>query len=127
MNPSGSAYGSVHARDHAGPLDHKGGCGGAARILYNQKKFGQHKQEDYTCTITTGQVGAQSSSALVHDNGLRYLTPEECEALQGIVPGFTDIPWRGRQAPKGRRYQAIGNAMCVPVVRWLGERLDNLP
>ena len=126
MNPSGSAYGSVHARDHAGPLDHKGGCGGAARMLYAQQRYREHKHKPHASTLRR-RTPDMASSDLVDDGGLlRYLTPGECEALQGIPRGWTDIPWRGRQAPKGRRYQAIGNAMCVPVVRWLGERLDNI-
>jgi hypothetical protein len=41
--------------------------------------------------------------------------------------GYTQIPWRGKCAidcPDGPRYQALGNSMAVPVVRWLGERIS---
>ena len=55
---------------------------------------------------------------------VRRLTPRECERLQGFPGGWTDIPWRGRDhAPDGPRYKAIGNSMCVQVMRWIGERI----
>lgn len=55
---------------------------------------------------------------------LRALTPEETEALQGFERGYTDITYRGKKAPKGQRYQAPGNSMPVPVMRWIGERIQ---
>lgn len=58
---------------------------------------------------------------------VRRLTPRECERLQGFPDDWTRIPWRGRQAeecPDGPRYKAIGNSMAVPVMRWIGERMD---
>jgi DNA (cytosine-5)-methyltransferase 1 len=51
----------------------------------------------------------------------------ECERLQGMPDNHTRIPWRGRPAehcPDGPRYKAIGNSMAVPVMRWLGERIQ---
>ena len=39
----------------------------------------------------------------------------------------TRIPWRGKPAdecPDGLRYKAIGNAMAVPVMRWIGRRIQ---
>ena len=58
---------------------------------------------------------------------VRRLTPRECERLQGFPDDWTRIPYRGRQAeecPDGPRYKAIGNSMAVPVMRWIGERMD---
>ena len=38
--------------------------------------------------------------------------------------GWTDIPWHGRDhATDAPRYRALGNSMCVQVMRWLGERI----
>lgn len=58
-----------------------------------------------------------------HAHGVRRITPLEAERLQGFPDGWTDIPWRGRPAPDRLRYRALGNAMCVNVMRWLGERI----
>lgn len=58
---------------------------------------------------------------------VRRLTPEECEVLMGFPRGYTRIPWRGRPAekcPDSPRYKAIGNSFAVPIVRWIGERID---
>ena len=37
------------------------------------------------------------------------------------------IPWKGMPAeecPDTPRYKAIGNSFAVPVVRWIGERIE---
>lgn len=58
---------------------------------------------------------------------VRRLTPLECERLQGFPDNHTRIPWKGKsseECPDGPRYKAIGNSMAVPVMRWLGERIE---
>jgi DNA (cytosine-5)-methyltransferase 1 len=50
--------------------------------------------------------------------------------LQGFPDGYTLIPYRGKPASDGPRYKALGNSMAVPVMRWIGERIqivDKLP
>lgn len=62
-------------------------------------------------------------------SGVRRLTPRECERLQGFPDDYTAIPWRGRPAeecPDGPRYKAIGNSMATTVVRWIGERIEQV-
>ena len=63
------------------------------------------------------------TETLIPSHGVRRITPLEAERLQGFPDGWTDIPWRGRPAPDRLRYRALGNAMCVNVMRWLGERI----
>ena len=56
---------------------------------------------------------------------VRRLTPVECERLQGFPDNHTNIPWRKKaEAPDGPRYKALGNSMAVPVMRWIGERIN---
>jgi len=65
--------------------------------------------------------------AIQEKHAVRRLTPRECERLQGFPDDFTKIPWRGKPAdvcPDGPRYKALGNSMAVPVMRWIGERID---
>lgn len=57
---------------------------------------------------------------------VRRLTPRECERLQGFPDDYTDILWKGKQAPDGPRYKALGNSMAVPVMRWIGKRIDQV-
>lgn len=56
---------------------------------------------------------------------VRRLTPLECERLQGAPDDHTNIAYRGRNTiADGPRYKMIGNSWAVPVVRWIGERID---
>lgn len=74
-----------------------------------------------------GGVGAMSRAC---GSVVRRLTPRECERLQGFPDDHTLIPYRGKPAADGNRYKALGNSMAVPVMRWIGERLqqeDNRP
>jgi len=58
---------------------------------------------------------------------VRRLTPVECERLQGFPDGYTNIPWRNKpESPDGPRYKALGNSMAVPVMRWIGERINEV-
>ena len=56
--------------------------------------------------------------------GVRRLTPTECERLQGFPDGYTLVDYRGKPASDGPRYKALGNSMAVPVLRWIGERIQ---
>ena len=61
------------------------------------------------------------------DMKVRRLTPIECERLQGFPDNYTQIPWRNKtleNCPDGPRYKAMGNSMAVPVMRWIGERIQ---
>lgn len=55
---------------------------------------------------------------------VRRLTPRECERLQGFPDDYTAVLYRGKPAADGHRYKALGNSMAVPVMRWIGERID---
>jgi DNA (cytosine-5)-methyltransferase 1 len=73
-------------------------------------------------TLTAGDRHAVASNLSV-----RRLTPTECERLQGFPDSYTQIPWRGKEpenCPDGPRYKALGNSMAVPVMRWIGERIQ---
>lgn len=36
----------------------------------------------------------------------------------------TAIPWKGKPAPDGLRYKALGNSMAVNVMSWIGQRIQ---
>ena len=56
--------------------------------------------------------------------GVRRLIPRECERLMGFPDNYTLIRFRGKPAADGPRYRALGNSWAVPVVRWIGERIE---
>jgi DNA (cytosine-5)-methyltransferase 1 len=57
---------------------------------------------------------------------VRRLTPPECEGLQGFPKGWT-LPEPHINLAENEldslRYAALGNAVCVPVVEWIGKRI----
>ena len=57
---------------------------------------------------------------------VRRLTPVECERLQGFPDNYTDIQPKGKATPDGPRYKALGNSMAVPVMAWIGKRIQEV-
>lgn len=68
--------------------------------------------------------GSRRHNGVIAGSAVRRLTPRECERLQGFPDDFTAVPYRNKPAADGPRYKALGNSMAVPVVRWIGERID---
>ena len=63
--------------------------------------------------------------AVAQPMAVRRLTPVECERLQGFPENYTNIPWRKKdESPDGPRYKALGNSWAVPVVAWIGKRIN---
>ena len=57
-------------------------------------------------------------------SAVRRLTPRECARLQGFPDDYLDISYRGKPAADGNKYKALGNSMAVPVMRWIGRRIQ---
>ena len=85
--------------------------------------------EDFETWIENGKVptlnafdnGDTRATVLSIDSeiAIRRLTPTECERLQGFPDGWTE-----GQADS-HRYKQMGNAVAVPVVQWIINRLTN--
>lgn len=73
--------------------------------------------------IAAGQAGGnQGGDYLVSRLSVRRLLPVECERLHGFPDGWTE---RGTKTQAdGPRYKQLGNSMPVPVIRWLGQRIE---
>jgi DNA (cytosine-5)-methyltransferase 1 len=73
----------------------------------------------------TGNERVETEALAITNMAVRRLTPVECEALQGFPKNYTNIPWRKKdESPDGPRYKALGNSMAVPVMKWIGERIQ---
>ena len=80
-------------------------------------------QGDIAATMTADMAGPTHSGPKVMQNmAVRRLTEVECERLQGFPDNYTNIK---ENCPSGARYKALGNSMAVPVMRWIGERINN--
>ena len=101
----------------AQPIAHafkvRGGCEGGGK--------GYLGSDDVAFTISTRQ-DQQIKQAMA----VRRLTPVECERLQGFPDRYTDIQPKGKATPDGPRYKALGNSMAVPVMAWIGKRIQEV-
>ena len=82
---------------------------------------------DLQPTIQRGGAGGRHEGVMVPSSAVRRLTPIECERLQGFPDDYTQIAWRNKEAencPDGPRYKAMGNSMAVPVMHWIGRRIQ---
>ncbi|MCP3790625.1 MULTISPECIES: DNA cytosine methyltransferase [Pseudomonas] len=80
-----------------------------------------------TLTAQGGGALDDREAYVLERNGVRRTSPLEWERCQGFPANHTLIPYRGKLAeecPDGPRYKAIGNSKAVPVVRWIGQRLQ---
>lgn len=57
------------------------------------------------------------------EKGIRRLTPIECEKLQGFPKDFSKYGKDGELISDTQRYKCLGNAVTVPVVEYILERL----
>jgi DNA (cytosine-5)-methyltransferase 1 len=92
----------------------------------NTSSNGWGIQEEVTHTLDTAQGVAVAQPITPKPTmQVRRLTPVECERLQGFPDNYTNIPWRKKpESPDGPRYKALGNSWAVPVVRWIGSRIQ---
>ena len=74
------------------------------------KGFGDSNDPMYTIDTVGGH-------GVATDSVVRRLTPLECERLQGFPDGWTDTQ------SDSQRYKQMGNAVAVPVVQWIINRL----
>ena len=82
---------------------------------------------DKTTQTIRSQSDTEHIGAVLQTMAIRRLTPKECERLQGFPDDWTKIPYRNKladQCPDGPRYKACGNSMAVPVMRWIGTRIQ---
>lgn len=110
--------------------------GGADTYMKHDGSIGTAGKGALTSEETTFTLAATQDQTLFQPDAdgyvVRRLTPVECERLQGFPDGWTDIgEWvdskgKTRSTTDGARYKALGNSFAVPVVRWIGERIQRL-
>jgi DNA (cytosine-5)-methyltransferase 1 len=76
----------------------------------------------YSTEGITPALNCSQAHKFRFDMAVRRLTPVECERLQGFPDNYTNIP----KAADTNRYKALGNSMAVPVMHWIGKRINQL-
>lgn len=70
-------------------------------------------RESYCGALQTSKIWG----VVMPDLRVRYLTPLECERLQGFDDNWTQLGADGRVISDTQRYKCIGNAVSVPVIK----------
>lgn len=112
------------------PNGGRGGIGVGA-VAYNITPSQSNKdynarpsQRSQAITTDGNRPSARGGDVIAEAFAVRRLTPLECERLQGMPDNYSLITYRGKPIADGPRYKMIGNSWAVPVVRWIGERID---
>ena len=85
------------------------------------------------------KIGAEVRTKMMHDYSEHGMTYRDLARKYGVSKSrvgqiaheddWTRIPYRGKPAeecPDTPRYKALGNSMAVPVMRWIGERMEEV-
>lgn len=97
------------------------------RAAFNQGQNAQYKPMIEQSETMPSLVAKGPYAVANPPMAIRRLTPTETERLQGFPDGHTKIPYRNKpadQCPDGPRYKACGNSMAVPVMAWIGKRIQ---
>lgn len=92
----------------------------AVAFRENQRaEVSEHKIAD--ALLSGGGKPGNGYPAIRQGFQVRRLMPIECERLQGFPDNYTNIPGASDSA----RYKALGNSMAVPVMYWIGKRIND--
>jgi DNA (cytosine-5)-methyltransferase 1 len=103
--------------------------GGQPQCVMQPKPFGISEQPNVGHCLRASASMAdkhESTTYVAQQMAVRRLTPKECERLQGFPDNYTDIKPKGKPTPDGSRYKALGNSMAVPVMAWIGKRIQEV-
>lgn len=79
----------------------------------------------FPCLTRRGATAYDDRTPYVLEKtGVRIATPKEWERLFGFPDDYTLVPYKGKPAADSPRYKALGNSIAVPVMRWIGERIQ---
>lgn len=104
--------------------------GGQVAVAFTERgrKDGRsiESQPDISYCLTNPGEGSrtQDRNVVTPSMQVRRLTPTECCRLQGFPDNYLDIPCNGKPAADGPKYKTLGNSFAVPVVRWIGRRIQ---
>ena len=94
-------------------------------VMDQAVSFGWQNSDSQSMSVDTitPTLDKSKTPAVAKNMAVRKLTPIECERLQGFPDGYTNIK---ENCPDGHRYKAMGNSMAVPVMKWIGKRIELL-
>lgn len=113
--------------DDAGEPEERDPAGLACGFYWTEGIRGLGWAVDAIPTLKGGStIGIPSAPAVWMPDGL-VGTPDvrDAERLQGFAADWTAVDGPITSRRMGARWKMVGNAVCVPVAQWVGERLTN--
>ena len=74
--------------------------------------------------ISNSLTSVCKDNYLLNNARIRRLTPKECERLQGFEDDYTKYDNHGEVISDTQRYRCMGNAVTIPVVKYVAENLS---
>lgn len=92
------------------------------------RAFGQDgfTPDNISPPILASDGGGAGVPTVNHKMLVRRLTERECARLQGFPDDYLDIVFKGKPAAGVNKYKALGNSMAVPVMRYIGEKINEV-
>ena len=92
-------------------------------VLYQYRRYYVRENKSNCCPTLTANMGGGGHNVplLKDDNGIRKLTPRECFNLQGFP-----LDYKLPELSDGALYKLAGNAVSVPVVELVVNKLINI-
>lgn len=91
--------------------------------VYQYRRYYTRENKNSVCPTLTANMGSGGHNVplILDDKGIRKLTPRECFNLQGFpkdykLPNISD----------GKLYMLAGNAVSVPIVQLIADRIINM-
>ncbi len=110
---------TISARDYKSATDLV--CYSIAENIINREHHTGAKGIGFNNEISF-TLNATGVHGVVYKHKIRRLTPIECERLQGFPDNWTNV---GEPAIS-KRYNALGRSMAVPVMKWIGQRIQQV-
>jgi len=92
--------------------------------VYQYRRFYVRENKSNVCPTLTANMGGGGHNVplILDDHGIRKLTPRECFNLQGFPADYKLPP----ELSDSRLYKLAGNAVSVPVVELIAQKLTDL-
>jgi DNA (cytosine-5)-methyltransferase 1 len=119
---------SDQPRERVIVVAHSGNWRLAAAVLSERSSLEGHSSPKAEAAPVLTRLGGVAlddrTPCILGPNGPRRSTPREWERSLGFPDDYTFVPYRKGMMADGPRYKALGNSMAVPVMRWIGQRVQ---
>ncbi len=103
---------------------------GPGAVSFEQRYYADDRMRpggapsETVATLKHSSKQGDTSPHVANGMQVRRLTPKECARLQGVSDDHLDILHNGKSLSDINKYKLLGNGFAVPVVAWIGKRIQ---